>query len=60
MTLSIGDQVMMRGWWDTVSTAERKYRGWIGGRGSVDGTRIVLTDEGDGGRILQSWPDTPG
>ncbi|WP_406434346.1 hypothetical protein [Streptomyces sp. NBC_01589] len=32
-------------------------------RGGVEGARITLTDEADGGRVLQSWqpegPDAP-
>ncbi len=47
----------MRGWWPDRATAERKFKSWIGERGSVDGARITLTDEADGGRLLKAWPD---
>ncbi|MCX5144649.1 hypothetical protein [Streptomyces sp. NBC_00338] len=57
LTLTIGARTIARGWWADLPTAERKYTRWIGERGGVDGARITLTDEEDGGRILQSWPD---
>lgn len=47
----------MHGWWPDLATTERKYTRWIGERGGVDGARITLTDEADGGRVLKSWPD---
>jgi hypothetical protein len=47
----------MHGWWPDLATAERKYTRWIGERGGVDGARVTLTDEADGGRVLKSWPD---
>lgn len=56
-TLTIGARTIMRGWWADLPTAERKYLRWIGERGGVDDTRIRLTDEADGGRVLKSWPD---
>lgn len=46
----------MRGWWSDEATAERKYTRWIGDRGGVDGARITLTGEANGGRVLKSWP----
>ncbi|WP_326607777.1 hypothetical protein OG930_40685 [Streptomyces sp. NBC_01799] len=57
LTLSIGARTIMRGWWSDEAAAERKYTRWIGERGGVDGTRIALTDEADGGRVLKSWPE---
>ncbi|WP_030917218.1 hypothetical protein [Streptomyces sp. NRRL B-24720] len=57
MTLSHGGRTIMRGWWPDRATAERKFKSWIGERGSVDGARITLTDEADGGRLLKAWPD---
>ncbi|MET8420541.1 hypothetical protein ACWD7C_01065 [Streptomyces sp. NPDC005134] len=56
VTLSIEARIIMRGWWSDEAVAERKYTRWIGERGGVDGARITLTDEQDGGRVLQSWP----
>jgi hypothetical protein len=56
VTLSIGARTVIRGWWSDEATAERKYKRWIGERGGVDGARITLTDEADGGRVLKSWP----
>lgn len=56
MTLSIGARIIMRGWWSDEAVAEGKYTRWIGERGGVDGAWITLTDEADGGRVLQSWP----
>ncbi|MCX4790393.1 hypothetical protein OG369_30765 [Streptomyces sp. NBC_01221] len=47
----------MHGWWPDLATAERKYTRWIGERGGVDDTRITLTNEVDGGRVLKSWPN---
>ncbi|MET7495116.1 hypothetical protein [Streptomyces sp900116325] len=57
LTLTIGARTVMRGSWSDQATAERKYKRWIGERGGVDGARITLTDEADGGRVLKSWPD---
>ncbi|WP_405699029.1 hypothetical protein OG209_04990 [Streptomyces sp. NBC_01383] len=57
VTLTIGARTIMRGWWSDLPTAERKYKAWIGERGGVDGARIVLVDELEAGRTLQSWPD---
>ncbi|MFB6776468.1 hypothetical protein ACFCX0_03345 [Streptomyces sp. NPDC056352] len=57
LTLTIGARSVMHGWWPDLATAERKYSRWIGERGGVDGVRITLTDEADGGRVLKSWPD---
>lgn len=57
LTLSIGSRPVMRGWWPDRATAERKYLQWIGERSGVEGTRITLTDESDGGRLLKSWPE---
>ncbi|WP_406434199.1 hypothetical protein OHA59_45515 [Streptomyces sp. NBC_01589] len=56
VTLSIGARIIMRGWWSDEAAAEGKYTRWIGERGGVDGAWITLTDEADGGRVLQSWP----
>lgn len=47
----------MHGWWPDLATAQRKFTRWIGERGSRDGACITLTDEADGGRVLQAWPD---
>lgn len=60
LTLAIHGQTIMRGWWKALPTAERKYLRWIGERGSIDGTRITLTDEADDGRVLKAWPDETG
>ncbi|MFE7794511.1 hypothetical protein [Streptomyces sp. NPDC057460] len=60
VTLSIGARIIMRGWWSEEAVAERKYKRWIGERGGVDGARITLTDEQDGGRVLKSWPPENG
>ncbi|MET8331746.1 hypothetical protein [Streptomyces sp. NPDC005181] len=51
-----GARTVMRGWWSDEATAERKYTRWIGDRGGVDGARITLTGEANGGRVLKSWP----
>ncbi|MEU1494849.1 hypothetical protein ABZ456_31975 [Streptomyces sp. NPDC005776] len=56
LTLTIGALTVMCGWWSDLPTAERKYTRWIGERGSINGTRITLTDEADDGRVLKSWP----
>ncbi|WP_406360581.1 hypothetical protein OH782_42040 (plasmid) [Streptomyces sp. NBC_01544] len=57
LTLSTGDRPVMHGWWPDLATAQRKFTRWIGERGSRDGACITLTDEADGGRVLQAWPD---
>ncbi len=57
MTLSIGARIIMRGWGSDEAAAEGNYTRWIGERGGVDGARITLTDEADGGRVLKAWPD---
>ncbi|WP_392750276.1 hypothetical protein [Streptomyces sp. LN590] len=57
VTLSIGARIIMRGWWSDEAAAEGNYTRWIGERGGVDGARITLTDEADGGRVLKAWPD---
>ncbi|WSA81798.1 hypothetical protein OG930_43725 [Streptomyces sp. NBC_01799] len=56
VTLSIGARIIMRGWWSDEAAAEGKYTRWIGERGGLDGAWITLSDEADGGRVLQSWP----
>ncbi len=48
---------IVRGWWGSLATAERKYRGWVGQHGGP-GTRITLVDQADG-RVIHSWPDEP-
>lgn len=50
----------MRGWWSGRLTAERKLAAWVGERGSVEGTRITLTDEAEDGRVLKTWPAEAG
>ncbi|MEU8829303.1 hypothetical protein [Streptomyces sp900116325] len=57
LTLTTDGKPVMHGWWADLSTAERKYKAWIGERGSRKGARITLTDEADGGRVLKAWPD---
>ncbi|WP_329612516.1 hypothetical protein OG244_03740 [Streptomyces brevispora] len=57
LTLTIGARTIMRGWWADLPTAELKYTRWIGERGSINGTRITLTDDADNGQVLQSWSD---
>ncbi|MDF6042106.1 hypothetical protein LRD69_07990 [Streptomyces sp. JH14] len=57
LTLTIGGRPIMHGWWPELKFAERKFAAWVGERGSVEGTRITLTDEADGGRVLKFWPD---
>ncbi|MFF1301076.1 hypothetical protein [Streptomyces sp. NPDC058296] len=57
LTLTIEGRPVMRGWWSELKTAERKFAAWVGERGGVAGTRITLTDEADGGRVLKAWPD---
>jgi len=44
---------VVRGWWGSLATAERKYAGWIG---QHEGARVVLTDELEG-RVIHRWPD---
>ncbi|MGW2113232.1 hypothetical protein [Streptomyces sp. NPDC001948] len=58
VTLTVEARTVMSGWWSDEATAERKCRRWIGERGSVGGTRIALTDEWEGGRVVMSWPET--
>jgi len=46
---------VVRGWWGSLVTAERKYRSWIGQHHDA---RVVLTDEAEG-RVIHRWPDEP-
>ncbi|SFT31795.1 hypothetical protein SAMN04487982_12411 [Streptomyces sp. ok210] len=57
LTLSTHGRPVMHGWWPDLKTAEKKFTSWVGERGSRKGTRITLTDEADGGRLLKVWPD---
>jgi hypothetical protein len=55
-TLYSGERPIMHGWWSDRPTAERKFLGWIGEHGSVDGARVELVDEEEQ-RVIASWPD---
>lgn len=57
LTLTIDAQPVMNGWWSELKTAEKKFTSWVGERGGRKGTRITLTDEADGRRVLKAWPD---
>ncbi|MGW8719183.1 hypothetical protein ACWGNR_07735 [Streptomyces althioticus] len=54
--MTIGDQMMLRGWWETEATARRKWLRWVGEHGDRPGARITLTDE-ESGTALTQWPD---
>ncbi|MFE7237161.1 hypothetical protein [Streptomyces sp. NPDC057580] len=56
LNLSIGARPVMDGWWPDLKIAEKKFAAWVRERGGVDGARITLTDEADGGRVLKAWP----
>jgi hypothetical protein len=56
LTLSVGAQPVMQGWWSDRATAERKFRRWIGEHGTVTGARVTLVDEQEQ-LVLASWPD---
>ncbi len=48
---------VVRGWWGSLVTAERKYLGWVGQHGRP-GAQIMLVDQAEG-RVIHSWPDEP-
>ncbi|MFG2025389.1 hypothetical protein [Streptomyces sp. NPDC048825] len=58
LTLTSGDKSVAHGWWGDEATARRKFRDWIGEHGSIEGARVILTDE-ETGETLTSWPDEP-
>lgn len=55
LALTIDGRPTMHGWWQDRTTADRKFRSWIGERGSMPGARITLTDQTTG-RELAAWP----
>ena len=57
LTLSTDGKPVMHGWWPDLKTAEKKFTAWVRERGSVASTRITLTDETDGRRVLKAWSD---
>ncbi|MGA5900264.1 hypothetical protein [Streptomyces venetus] len=59
LILTAGGRTVMHGWWGKQPTAEHQHLSWISSWGSIAGARIVLTErcDGDGERVLASWPD---
>lgn len=55
LTVTIDGRPVVHGWWSDRTTADRKYRGWIGDYGSRSGARITLTDTATGEQ-LAAWP----
>lgn len=56
LALTSDGRRMMHGWWDSEATARRKFREWIGERGSLPGARVTLVDE-EAGMLLTEWPE---
>jgi hypothetical protein len=54
LTLDAGEWPAMQGWWADRTTAEAKFKAWVGKHGR-DGVRITLVDE-DTGTTLAEWP----
>ncbi|MGW9029134.1 hypothetical protein ACWGQ5_34395 [Streptomyces sp. NPDC055722] len=54
VTLSVEDQRVMNGWWDSEATARRKFTSTVGEYGR-DGARIVLVDT-ETDQELATWP----
>jgi hypothetical protein len=55
LALYAGARPVMHGWWGDRTTADDKFRRWIGEHGTVDGARITLVDEEEQ-LVLASWP----
>lgn len=56
LTLHTGARPVMHGYWAKRSTADDKFRRWIGEHGNVVGARVTLVDE-ETGETLTEWPD---
>lgn len=54
LSVKLGDRQPITGWWNSLSTAERKWVSWVGEYGR-DGNRITLVDT-ESGTVLQIWP----
>ncbi|MFE9451616.1 hypothetical protein [Streptomyces sp. NPDC006739] len=58
LTPTAGGRLMMQGWWGSEKTACRQFSTWIGERGALPGTRIILTYM-ETGQTLLTWPERP-
>ena len=56
LALTVAGRPVMHGWWSKRSTADRKFREWIGEQGSTPGARVTIVDEASGD-VLEAWPD---
>jgi hypothetical protein len=54
LTLTADGRPVLHGWWDSETTARRKFRSMVGEYGR-DGVRITLVDE-ETSDELASWP----
>ncbi|MER6917581.1 hypothetical protein ABT314_00595 [Streptomyces spiralis] len=53
--MTASGRLVMQGWWESETTARRKFTSWVGEYGSMPGARITLTDEQQGS-VLTTWP----
>ncbi|MGW2933966.1 hypothetical protein ACWDA7_19425 [Streptomyces sp. NPDC001156] len=54
VTLSVEDQRVMDGWWDSEATARKKWAATVGNYGR-DGAHVILVDT-ETGEQLADWP----
>lgn len=57
VTLTAAGRPLMHGWWGSKSTADAKFKEWVGDYGRP-GSRITLVDEVTGA-VLTTWPEEP-
>jgi hypothetical protein len=55
VTLTMGEQPLMHGWWNLEATARRKFTAAVGDYGR-DGATVALVDT-ETGETLDFWPE---